>query len=111
MPGSIASVFSEAEDFETVLGQEGCFGLLVTGRGSFRARLTQVALHRLHLLDVEEKLSRIGFVSVPAGILLVLSAAGNASSPSWAGIEIGANEIITIQPAERLHTRTDGPAI
>ncbi|MBV8736412.1 MAG: helix-turn-helix transcriptional regulator [Alphaproteobacteria bacterium] len=111
MPGSIASVFSEAEDFETALGQEGCLGLLVTGRGSFRARLTQIALHRLRLSDVEEQLTRIAFVSVPAGILLVLSTAGNAPSPVWAGIEIGPNEIITIQPDERLHTRTDGPAI
>ena len=36
MPGSVISVFSEAEDFAAALREEGCLGLLVTGRGSFR---------------------------------------------------------------------------
>ena len=35
MPGSRASVFSKAEDFEAALHEEGSFGLLVTG---FRGR-------------------------------------------------------------------------
>ena len=38
MPGSVTSVFSEAQDFEAALRAEGGAGLLVTGRGAFRAR-------------------------------------------------------------------------
>jgi hypothetical protein len=47
MPGSVTSMFSEPDEFETALRKEGALGLLVTGRGQFRARLTQIALHRL----------------------------------------------------------------
>jgi hypothetical protein len=32
MPGSVTSVFSEPEDFEAALPEEGCLGLLITGR-------------------------------------------------------------------------------
>jgi len=49
MPGSVTSVFSEPGDFEAALREEGGLGLLVTGRGQFRARLTQVKLHRMRL--------------------------------------------------------------
>jgi len=44
MPGSRASVFGEAEDFQAALSADRVAGLLVTGRGQFRARLTQVRL-------------------------------------------------------------------
>ena len=43
MPGSVTSVFSEAEDFEAALGEDGCLGLLIIGPGQFRARLTHHA--------------------------------------------------------------------
>ena len=56
------SVFSEPEDYEAALRKEGCLGLLVTGRGQFRARLTQITLHRLRLSRGEEQLSRIAAV-------------------------------------------------
>jgi AraC-like DNA-binding protein len=111
MPGSVASIFSEAEDFETALRQEGCLGLLVTGRGAFRARLTQVTLHRLRLAAGEEHVARIAFIAAPAGSVLVTFAIGTAPAPIWAGIETRANEIITIGPGEMLHARTGGPAL
>jgi hypothetical protein len=65
MPGSVTSVFSEADEFEAALLGEGGLGLLVTGSGAFRARLTRVALHRLRLIAAEEYLPRIAFVAVP----------------------------------------------
>jgi hypothetical protein len=71
MPGSVTSVFSESGDFEAALREEGGLGLLITGRGQFRARLTQVKLHRLRLSAAEEQLSRIAFVAVPADLILV----------------------------------------
>ena len=58
----------EAEDFQAALSADGVAGLLVTGRGQFRARLTQVALERLRLAAVEEGQSRIAFIAVPAGM-------------------------------------------
>jgi hypothetical protein len=55
MSGSITSAFGEPEDFEAALRLEGCVGLLITGRGDFRAQLTQVTLHRLRLLATAEE--------------------------------------------------------
>lgn len=109
MPGSTTSVFSEAEDFEAALRGEGCHGLLVTGAGEFRARLTRVALHSLRLSAAEEHLSRTALVDVPAGIMLVGLARGRAFAPFWGGVRLGADEIITLGAGQRLHMRTDGP--
>jgi AraC-like DNA-binding protein len=109
LPASVASVFSEAEDFEAALRPLGCASLLVTGRGAFRERLTQVTLHRLQLAAGEEELARIAFLVVPSGMFLIAFAAPGVSSPIWSGIELKTREIITVSPDERLHTRTDGP--
>jgi len=109
MPGSVTSVFSQAEDFAAALSEEGVLGLLVTGTGEFRARLTLVALHSLRLLAAEEHLSRTALVDVPAGMILVAVARGAAFTPFWGGARLGADEIITLGAGQRLHMRTDGP--
>jgi hypothetical protein len=110
MPGSVTSVFSEAEDFETALREEGCLGLLVTGPGAFRARLTQVALHRLRLSAAEEYLPRVALVTVPADMILIVLPYGNGPPPIWGGIGMRTSDIMTLGAGQRLHTRTDGPS-
>jgi AraC-like DNA-binding protein len=110
MPRSVTSVFSEPADFEAALRQEGGLGLLVTGRGEFRARLTQVALHRLRLSAAEEQLPRIAVVAVPADTILVSLPTGDRPAPIWGGIGMRAAEITTIGPSQRTHARTDGPS-
>jgi AraC-like DNA-binding protein len=109
MPGSVTSVFSEPEDFDTALREDGVLGMLITGRGRFRARLTQITLYRLRLLAAEEQLSRIAFVAVRADTVLVLLPMADGPSPIWGGIETRPGEIITLGPGQRVHTRTDGP--
>jgi AraC-like DNA-binding protein len=109
MPGSTTSVFSDAEDFEAALREEGCLGLLVTGPGQFRARLTQLALHRLRLSAADERLPRIALVAVPADTILVSLPKGNGPAPIWGGSKIGSGEIMTLGSGERLHMRSDGP--
>jgi len=108
MPGSATSVFSEAEDFEAALRAEGCLGMLVTERGRFRARLTQVSLHRLRLSATDEQLSRIAVVAVPADMLLVSLPRDTGSAMISGGIRVGAGEIMTLGAGQRLHARTDG---
>jgi hypothetical protein len=108
MPGSATSVFSEPEGFEAALRAEGCLGMLVTGRGQFRARLTQVSLHRLRLSATDETLARIAVVAVPADTLLVSLPRGTESAMISGGIRIGAGEIMTLGAGQRLHARTDG---
>jgi AraC-like DNA-binding protein len=110
MPRSVASVLSEADDFEAMLREEGCIGVLVTERGTFQARLTQVGLHHLGLTAVEEQLARIAFFTVPASMVLAVFALGRATSPGWGGIAIQGGEIITLGSGEGLHSSTNGPA-
>lgn len=109
MPGSLSSLFGEPEDFQAALSRDGMIELLITGRGQFRARLTQISLHRLRLTAVEEELARIAFVAVPAGAVLVSLPNSARPSPVWGGIGIGAGDIITLGPGQRVHARTDGP--
>ncbi|MGA7264023.1 MAG: helix-turn-helix transcriptional regulator [Stellaceae bacterium] len=110
MPGSVTSVFSEPGDFEAALREEGGLGLLITGRGQFRARLTQVKLHRLCLSAAEEQLSRIAFVAVPADLILVSLPIDGRPAPIWGGVGMPAGEIMTLGPGQRIHARTDGPS-
>ena len=110
MPGSRASVFGEAEDFEAALSADGVAGLLVTGHGQFRARLTQVELDQLRLTAVEESQPRIAFVTVPAGTILVSFPIEDGPSPVWGGTEVRTGEMITFGRGQRLHARTLGPS-
>jgi AraC-like DNA-binding protein len=109
MPGSRASVFGEAEDFQAGLSGDGVTGLLVTGRGQFQARMTEIGLEHLRLAAVEEAQSRIAFVRVPAATVLVAFPAQRGPSPVWGGIEIRTGELITLGPGERVHATTVGP--
>jgi AraC-like DNA-binding protein len=110
MLGSVTSMFSEPGPFEAALREEGALGLLITGGGQFRARLTQVKLHRLRLSAAEEQLSRIAFVAVPADLILVSLPIGRRPAPIWGGIRMRADEIMTLGPGQRAHARTDGPS-
>jgi AraC-like DNA-binding protein len=108
MLGSITSAFNEPEDFEVALRSEGCLALLITERGRFRARLTQIVLQRLRLLDGHEHLSRIAFIAVPANMVLISFSIGNGFLPVYGGLAMRAGEIMTLSPGERIHVRIDG---
>jgi AraC-like DNA-binding protein len=108
MPGSRASVFGEAEDFEDALRADGVAGLLVTGRGQFRARLTQISLDRLRLASAEEEVARVALVAVPAHTILVLWPTGDRPAPVWGGIEMRSGDMLTLGPGNRVHARTGG---
>jgi AraC-like DNA-binding protein len=110
MPLSLASVFGEADDFEAALRAEGVVELLITGRGPYRARLTQISLHRFRLAAGDEPLPRIAFIEIPAGMILVAFPIEAASSPVWGGMTVEGRDIITIAPGQRVHARTIGPS-
>jgi AraC-like DNA-binding protein len=109
MPGSVTSAFSEAADFEAALREGGGVGLLVTGPGAFRARLTRIALLQLRLSAAEEHLPRILLVAVPPGMIFVALPGAGEPAPVLGGISIGPREIMTLGPGERLHMRSYGP--
>jgi AraC-like DNA-binding protein len=109
VPGSITAGFSEPEDFELALRAEGCLSLLITGRGQFRARLTQVSLHALRLSAEEEQLSRIAFIAVPTDMVRISFPTDGGTGPIYGGIRSQPGEIMTIGPGRHVHERTDGP--
>jgi len=110
MPGSVTSTFSEPEDFAAALRTEGCRGLLIIGRGRFRARLTQITLHVIRLLTIEEELSRIAFVTVPTGIVQIIFPITASPLPTLGGIAARSGEIVTLSPGEQVYVRTAGPS-
>ncbi len=110
MPGSVISVFSEPDDYEAALRADGSFGLLVTGRGRFRARLTRVMLDRVHLSSADENLPRIAFVSVPVDKVMIPLELNGRSTPIWGGIRMQPGGLISFGPSHRMHVRTEGPA-
>jgi AraC-like DNA-binding protein len=108
VPESVTSFFTEPADFAAALAKEYCSGLVITGHGEFRARLTWVRLHLLRLLAVGESLSRIAFVSVPEQRILVALPCGSGSRPIWGGINMQADQIMTFGPGSLVSMRTDG---
>jgi hypothetical protein len=109
MAGSVTSVFGEPADFLAALRAEGLLSLLVSGPGEFRARLTQIGLHDLRLSIGEERLSRVAVVVPPMDKVLVALAIGGYPSPTWGGVELPADELITLGPGQRVHVKTEGP--
>jgi AraC-like DNA-binding protein len=108
MPGSVTSAFSEPEDFEAAFRAEGCHGLLITGRGRFRAQLTQVVLHVLRLSATEEQLSRIAFIAVPRDMVLIMFSKDSVPPLICGGISIREDEVMTLSPGQHVHARTGG---
>jgi hypothetical protein len=109
VPRTLTSVFSEPDDFLAALSGEGVVRFLVTSHGQFRARLTQIVLHRLRLSAGEEQLPRVALVAVPVDAVLVALPIGGGPLPICGGVRIGAGEIMTLGASQRLHMRTDGP--
>src|SRR5712671_5507401 len=58
MPSTVTSAFSDPDDFDTALRKEGVLSLLVTARGQFRARLTQISLDEICISAVEKQSPR-----------------------------------------------------
>ena len=110
MRRSVTSVFSQADDLQAATRAEGNLGFVITRRGRFQARLTQVVLHRLRLADVEESLPRIAFISVPENTILIALSVGSRSPQVWGGISTQVDDLITLGPGQCVPSRTDGPS-
>lgn len=108
MPSSSTSIFSEPDEFEAALGRQTDVNLLLTGQGRFRGRLTQVALHRLHLAVSDEVISRIAFMSSRPNLVLVWWVIGRHASQVWRGTPTLAGEIMILGPGDQAHARTQG---
>ncbi len=59
--------------------------------------------------QVEESLPHIAFIECPDDKVLFSFPTSGSETMIWAGIEIGADHIVTVGPRQRLHVRTQGP--
>ena len=109
MRRSVTSVFSQMDDLRAAIGPECEFDSVLTRRGRFHARLTQVVLHRLRLTDLQENLPRIAFIRVPKDTILVALTVGNGDPQVWGGASIQVSDLVTLGPDNCVHARTDGP--
>jgi AraC-like DNA-binding protein len=104
----VSSVFSEPDDFEAAMRADGGVSLVTTEPGQFRARITQVALNGMRLLDVNENVPRIAFIKIPEDTLLVALSLSRWPDWFWNGQEVQAGELATLGPGETAHVRTNG---
>ncbi len=110
MPESLSAAFSEPEDFAAAMRPEGYLNFFVATPKQFRARLTQVSLNEIRLTAVEERTSRVAFVSVPVDAFLITFSIGSTKAPVFSGMRIRELEFVTVGPGEQFHARTDGPS-
>jgi AraC-like DNA-binding protein len=108
MPGSGTGTFTDLDDYEASLSRLR-FDLLVTHQGAFKARLTWVTLHCLHLLRSEEDLPRVAYVSLDPTLVFVALAPRPDPPMLWSGLELLPDEIICHSRGQRFHQRTTGP--
>jgi AraC-like DNA-binding protein len=64
----------------------------------------------MRLSAVEEQLSRIAFMVVPADMLLLMFPVRGGALPLCGGLGVRGGEIMTLSPGEQVHTRTNGPS-
>src|SRR5438045_9696254 len=107
MPSTVTSAFSDPDDFDTARAKEGVQSMLVTARGQFRARLTQISLDEICISAVDEHLPRIAFVAAPIDTVLIFFSIGNATTPVFGGTGVKTGELIALYPGARFHFRTD----
>ena len=106
---SAISLFSEPDDFQAALEQSGCIGLIVTERGEFRARITELTLGRLRLSAVEERLSRIACYTLAPGLFRVIMP-GPEGALVCGGIGLDRGAILTHHATKTVYERLSGPA-
>jgi AraC-like DNA-binding protein len=109
VPGSATSGFVEPEHFEAALRADCCLSLVITSRGQFRARLTQIMLHQLRLLSAEEQVPRIALIAVPSDMVLVVLPPVDRATLIWAGISMQTGDLLALGPGQRVYARTHGP--
>jgi AraC-like DNA-binding protein len=106
MLSSTKGVFREPGDLQAAMREYGCTDLIVIDRGSFRARLTQFALHRLRLLTAEESLARIATFTIPDDAILVVVPLGEDLRLVWGSTAMRAGEIVSLGAGHRLYARS-----
>lgn len=107
MQRSGTETYSDPERFQARLISRG--PLAFTGPGPFKARQTWINLKHLRLLQVEETLPRIAFLSLPSDCTHISFAFNPTFDSVFGGVILRAGEIILHGRGQGAHDRTMGP--
>jgi AraC-like DNA-binding protein len=80
----------------------------ITGGGDFKARMTWLNLHHLHVLRGREHLPRIAFISLSPAQVFVSFPANGSSPLTYGGVELRVGDIVFHSRGDRAHQRTNG---
>lgn len=105
MSSSAVFVFGDVKDFQAALSME----VVLTRGGPFYARLARMELPQIAIWLVEETLPRIAFVHNREDKFLLVFPNPGGGRLVCAGLELGANHMISVGPRACLHAHTLGP--
>lgn len=108
MQRSGTKTYSDPEQFQESL-PDPRGALAFTGPGPFRARQTWITLKHLYLLQVEETLPRIAFISLPSDRIHISFPLDPTFNPVWGGVVVRPGEIVLHGHGRGAHDRTLGP--
>jgi len=107
MAGGGTATFTDPGDYRAnVIGAS--FNLVLTGDGEFEGQLTWINLPRLRLVRGRENVSRIAFVTVVPGTVLVAFPTSRSPPQIWGGVTLGPRDIVLLGRGQHIHQRTSG---
>ena len=109
MPGVGTKIVTDPHDFQSSF-RGAKIDLIVSHRGDFKARLTWVELPNLHLLEIQESLARIAFISFAPKRVFVSFPTHFDQPPVWNGVELHLGDIVFHSLGECGHQRVNGPS-
>src|ERR1700724_1476527 len=99
--------FASPDDYRAAI-TAGTVNLIVTGGGSFNARLTWLNLGHLHVFRGRENLPRIGFFSLSPAQTFVSFPTKAGAPLTYGGIGLRFGDLVLHSRGERMHQRIDG---
>jgi AraC-like DNA-binding protein len=99
--------FASPDDYRAAI-RAGTVNLIVTGGGSFNARLTWLNLGHLHVFRGRENLPRIGFFSLSPAQTFVSFPTNTGALLTYGGIGLQFGDVVFHSRGERMHQRIDG---
>jgi AraC-like DNA-binding protein len=108
MPQAATGRFTDIEDYQTSLLDVKA-DLVVTQAGAFAAQLAWVKLPNLYLLEAQEALARVAYMSFEVAAVYVSFATRQGPGLFWNGAELLPDEMLVHGPGEHFHQRTTGP--
>ena len=109
MRSAAISTFNQLVEFQAAMRSEGNLSLVLARGGHFHARVMLTRLDRMRLMEVQESLSCIGFIQVPANEVLVCLPGRKGPAPVWAGFDSEGHGVVVLGPGQCAHVRTEGP--